>query len=236
MEEKFLTVVSKVNKTATYSLRGMMWIVIIMIIIVIGTIFEYIYKNLSQYLENDPGTFFLLVFGIILLILCCIALIMTLIYRKKEKIKKAIINEEGVTFYNNQGNIINTILYSELQSSINSDDDAYMYCTTGRYSKFYLKIYLKNKAGENVLTNIDFNFEYVILSNQIEMYRQFLKGIQCFRPDLKISPKTIKEYNLTPDFPPAKNYGKFEFIMSAFLILVGIGLIYVLMLLVRILF
>ncbi|MCS4302214.1 hypothetical protein [Chryseobacterium sp. BIGb0232] len=236
MTEKFQTIVSKVNKTATYSLMGIMWIAIIMIIMVIGTVFENMYNNISQYFENDLGTFSLLVIALFLLILCCLALILALTNRKKGKIRKAIINEKGVTFYDSRDNIINTILYSELQQSINLSHDAYMYSTTSRYPKSYLNVFLRNKAGESILTSIDFNFEYVLLSNQIEMYRQFLIGIQYFRPDLKISQQTIKEYDLSPDSPPMKKYEKFDLFISAFIFLVGLGLIYVLILLVRILF
>lgn len=156
---------------------------------------------------------------------------MSLIYRKKEKIRKAVIDEKGVTFYNHENHIINTILYSELQQAKNSSGDAFMYSTTGKYAKTYLKIYLKNKTGQIILTNIDFNFEYMILSNQFEMYRQFLRGIQCFRPDLIISRQTIEEYNLTPEFPPVKNFGTFEYIIAAFFTLTILGLIYTISLL-----
>lgn len=226
MEEKFQTVTSKINKPVTYLLTGMLWLVIIIIVIVMGVISENIYSHFRRYVEDDLNTFFILIFAQLLLLFCGIALIMSLIYRKKERMQKAVIDEKGVTFYNREDHAINTILYSELQQSKQSSSDAFIYTTTGKHAKSYLKIYLKNKSGEIVLTNIDFNFEYVILSNQFEMYRQFLKGIQCFRPDLVISRQTIEEYSLTPDFPPVKNFEAFEYLIAVFFMLAILGLIY----------
>ncbi|WP_336959640.1 hypothetical protein [Chryseobacterium contaminans] len=231
MTEKFQTVVSKVNKPITYLLTGMLWLVIIIIVTVMGVISENMYSHFRRYIEDDLSTFFILIFAQLLLLFCGIALVMSLTYRKKEKIRKAVIDEKGVTFYNNEDHVIHTILYSELQQSKQSSSDASIHTTTGRHSKSYLKIYLKNKTGDIVLTNINFNFEYVILSNQFEMYRQFLRGIQCFRPDLTISRQTIEEYHLTPDFPPVKNFEAFEYIIAGFFTLTILGLIYTISLL-----
>ncbi len=234
MTEKFGTVVSKVNKPFTYFMMGIIWVAVIMIMIVIGTVFENMYSRFSSALQNDPAIFFFLVLAQILLILCCIALIMALTYRKKQKIRKAIIDDKGVTFYNSRNHIINTILYSELQPVKSLSDDVYMYSTTGRYPKNYLKVYLRNETGEMITATIDFNFEYVVLSNQFEMYRHFLKGIQRFRPDLRINFRTIEEYNLTSDSPRAQNFGMFEWFISGFCILGAAGLIYALLVLIRV--
>ncbi|OCA79473.1 hypothetical protein BBH99_06065 [Chryseobacterium contaminans] len=231
MTEKFQTVVSKVNKPITYLLTGMLWLVIIIIVTVMGVISENMYSHFRRYIEDDLSTFFILIFAQLLLLFCGIALVMSLTYRKKEKIRKAVIDEKGVTFYNSEDHVVHTILYSELQQSKQSLSDASMHTTTGRHSKSYLKIYLKNKTGDIVLTNINFNFEYVILSNQFEMYRQFLRGIQCFRPDLTISRQTIEEYHLTPGFPPVKNFEAFEYIIAGFFTLTILGLIYTISLL-----
>lgn len=231
MTEKFETVVSKINKPITYLLTAILWLVIIIVVIVTGVISENIYSHFKNYIKYDLSTFFMLIFALLLLILCGIALIMSLTYRKKEKIRKAVIDEKGVTFYNRENHVTDTILYSDLQQSKQSSGDAFMFTTTGRHAKSYLKIYLKNKMGEIVLTNIDFNFEYMILSNQFEMYRQFLRGIQCFRPDLTISRQTIEEYQLSPDFPPIKNFGAFEYIIVGFFTLTILGLIYAISLL-----
>ncbi|VFA44419.1 hypothetical protein [Chryseobacterium indologenes] len=227
MTEKFQSVTSKINQPVTYFLTGILWLVIAIILIVVGIIAEDMCSNFRRYLQEDQGTFFILILAQFLLMFCFAALMIALTYRKEEKVQKAVINESGVTFYNSRDNIINTILYRELQQSGNSKADLFMYTTTGRYSKTYLKIYLKNTTGEIVLTSIDFNFEYVILSNQFEMYRQFLRGVQCFRPDLTISRQTIEEYSLTPDFPPVKNFEAFEYIIAGFFTLAILGLIYV---------
>lgn len=231
MTEKFQTVVSKVNKPITYFLTGILWLVIIIIVIVMGVVSENMYSHFRHYIENDLSTFFILIFAQLLLVFCGIALIMSLTYRRKEKPRKAVIDEKGVTFYNREGHLINIILYSELQHSKQSSGDAFIHITSGRHAKSYLKIYLKNKTGQIILTSIDFNFEYIILSNQFEMYRQFLRGIQCFRPDLTISRQTIEEYRLTPDFPPVKNLEAFEYIIAAFFVFTILGLIYAISLL-----
>nr|WP_315029194.1 hypothetical protein [uncultured Chryseobacterium sp.] len=232
MTEKFQTVTSKVNKPITYLLTGILWLVIIIIVIVMGVISENIYSHFKSYIKYELSTFLILIFAQLLLLFCSIALLMSFTYRKKEKIRKAVIDEKGVTFYNIEDRVMNCILYSELQHSEHLSCDAYMYTKTGKYAKSYLKIYIKNKTGQIILTSIDFNFEYVILSNQFEMYRQFLRGIQCFRPDLTISRQTIEQYRLTPDFPPtAQHFGTFEYIMVSLFILIILGLMYTLSLL-----
>lgn len=234
MIEKFQTLESKINKPVTLFFMGIIWIAVMLIIVVIGLVFNLIYNNFRQYVENDPAIFFTLIIAQILLIFCCIALIMALTYRKKQKARKAIVDENGVTFYNNRSTIIEVILYSDLQHARNSYDDVYVRNTqTVKYGKTTLQIYLKNKSGEIIPTTVDFNFELVILSNQYDLYRQFLMGIQHFRPDLKISPQTIAQYNLT-SVPQKTEFGIFEYIMAAIFILIAAGLVYIFMLLIKI--
>lgn len=233
MTEKFQIIESKINKPITYFLMGIIWIAIILIIVVIGVVFDNLYYHFRQYLENDPGIFFTLLIALLLLIFCAIALIMALTYRKQKKVRKAIVDEKGVTFYNTQNTIIETILYSDLQPAKKPSDDVYVRNTqTVKYGKTTLHVYLKNKAGKIVLSTVDFNFELVILHNQYDLYHHFLKGIQHFRPDLKISLQTIEQYNLTSE-PQKTEFGVFEYIMSAVFILIAVGLIYVFMLLIR---
>lgn len=234
MTEKFNTIESKINKPITYFLMGIIWIAVILIIVVIGFVFDHLYSNFRRYLENDPGIFFVLLIAQFFLMFCCIALIMALTYRKKQKIRKAVVDENGVTFYNYQNVIIETILYHDLKPARNSSTDVYVFNTqTVKSGKTTLQVYLKNKAGEIEPTRVDFNFELVILSNQYDLYRHFLKGIQHFRPDLKISQQTINQYNLSSE-PQKTEFGIFEYIMAAIVILIATGLMYIFMLLIKI--
>ncbi|RXM40897.1 hypothetical protein BOQ62_03400 [Chryseobacterium sp. CH21] len=234
MIEKFQTIESKINKPITWFLMGMMWIAVILIIVVIGVVFDLIYNNFRQYLEHDLGIFFTLLIAQLLLILCCIALIMALTYRKKQKIRKAVVDEKGVTFYNHQHVIMETILYYDLKPARNSSTDVHVYNTQPiKYGKTTLQVYLKNKTGEIVPTTIDFNFEWIILSNQYDLYCQFLKGVQHFRPDLRISQQAINQYNLSSE-PQKTEFGIFEYVMAAIVILIAAGLVYVFMLLIKI--
>ncbi|MEJ5052615.1 hypothetical protein WH221_22510 [Chryseobacterium culicis] len=233
MTEKFQTIESKINKPITYFLMGIIWIAVILIIGVIGVVFDLMYNNFRQYLENDPGIFFTLLIAQLLLVFCCVALIISLTYRKKEKARKVIVDERGITFYNNQNTIIETILYTDLQPAKNPSDDVYVRNTqTVKYGKTTLQIYQKNKTGEIVSSSVDFNFELVILRNPYDLYRHFLKGIQHFRPDLKISLQTIEQYNLI-SAPQKTEFGIFEYVMSAFFIMIAAGLIYVFILLIK---
>jgi hypothetical protein len=235
MTEKFQAIESKINKPVTYFLMGIIWIAIILIIVVIGVIFGHIYNHFRQYLENDPGIFFTLIIALLLLIFCAIALIMALTYRKKQRIRKAVVDEKGVTFYNNQNTIIDTLLYEELQSTQSSSDDVFVLNTqTVKYGKTTLQIYRKDRAGKIIQAPVDLNLQLVIVSNQYELYRHFLKGIQHFRPDLKISLQTIEQYNLSSE-PQKTEFGMFEYVMSAIFFLAAAGLIYVFTLVIKIL-
>ncbi|WP_114821156.1 hypothetical protein [Chryseobacterium sp. KLBC 52] len=234
MIEKFQTIESKINTPITYFLMGILWISVILIMVVIGVVFNLIYHNFSPYLEHDPGIFFTLLIAQLLLIFCCIALIMALTYRKKQKIRKAVVDEKGVTFYNNRNAIIETILYHDLQPAQNSSTDVHVFNTqTVKSGKTTLQVYLKNKAGEIGPTRVDFNFELVIVGNRYDLYRHFLKGIQQFRPDLKISQQAIDQYNLSSE-PQKTELGIFEYIMASIVILIAAGLLYVFMLLLKI--
>ncbi|MDR6485883.1 hypothetical protein J2799_000368 [Chryseobacterium vietnamense] len=235
MTEKFQAIESKINKPVTYFFMGIIWIAIILIIVIIGVIFGHIYNHFRQYLENDPGIFFTLIIALLLLIFCAIALIMALTYRKKQRIRKAVVDEKGVTFYNNQNTIIDTLLYEELQSTQSSSDDVFILNTqTVKYGKTTLQIYRKDRTGKIIQAPVDLNLQLVIVSNQYELYRHFLKGIQHFRPDLKISPQTIEQYNLSSE-PQKTEFGMFEYVMSAIFILAAAGLIYVFTLVIKIL-
>ncbi|SDI18216.1 hypothetical protein [Chryseobacterium jejuense] len=233
MTEKFQTLESKINKPVTLFLMGILWITVILIIVVIGFVFDHIFNNFRPYSEHDLGIFFTLLVAQLLLIFCCITLIIVLTYKRKQKARKAIVDEKGITFYNNRSTIIEMILYSDLQSARNSSDDVHVYNTqTVKYGKTTLQIYLKNKAGEITPTTVDFNFELVILSNRYDLYRQFLMGIQHFRPDLRISTQTIEQYNLTSE-PQKIEFGIFEYVMAAIFILIAVGLVYIFMLLIK---
>lgn len=234
MIEKFQTIESKISKPITYFLMGILWIAVILIMVVIGVVFNLIYNNFRQYLEQNLGIFFTLIIAQLLLIFCCIALIMALTYRKKQKIRKAIVDEKGITFYNNRNVIIETILYHELQPAQNSSTDVHVSNTQNvKYGKTTLQVYLKNKAGEIGPIRVDFNFELVILSNQYDLYHHFLKGIQHFRPDLRISQQAIDQYNISSE-PQKTEFGIFEYIIAAIVILISAGLVYVFMFLVKI--
>ncbi|MFP8893775.1 MULTISPECIES: hypothetical protein [Chryseobacterium] len=233
MIEKFQAIESKINTPTTYFLMGILWIAVILIMVVIGVVFNFIYNNFRQYAENDPGIFFTILIALLLLIFCWVALIMALTYRIKERARKAVVNEKGVTFYNNQNTIIETILYSDLQPAENSSDDVYVRNTqTIKYGKTTLQVYLKNKVGEIIPSTVDFNFNLIILCNQYQLYRHFLRGIQHFRPDLKISQQTIDQYNLSSE-PQKTKFGIFEYIISAVFILIAAGLVYVFILLIK---
>ncbi|MGN7866046.1 hypothetical protein [Chryseobacterium sp. 22458] len=223
MTEKFGTLESKINKLFTYFITGIIWLSIVLIIAVIGSVFDIIFRRWN----DDIGMFIIIVIAQILLIFCCTALIMSFTYRRKQKIRKVMINEEGATFYNSRNHIVDTVLYSELQHSKSSSADIYVRNTqTVKYGKITLIVFLRDKTGEMILKNIDFNFEYVILSNQYELYRHFLKGVQRFRPDLEIGRQTIEQYSLTTEHPPANEWGTFEYIMAAFFLLVVLAVIY----------
>lgn len=224
MTEKFRTLESRINKPFTYFITGIIWLGIILILVVIGSVFDYIFRHW----KDDTGIFIILVIAQILLISCCTALITSLTYRRKQKIRKVTIDEKGATFYNSRNQIVDTVLYSELQHSRSSSADIYLHNNTQtvKYGKITLKVFLRDKTGEMILKNIDFNFEYIILSNTYDLYRHFLKGVQHFRPDLAIGRQTIEHYSLTSEDPPAGKWGAFEYVMAAFFLLVVLGIMY----------
>jgi hypothetical protein len=235
MTEKFQSIESKINKPVTWLLTGLMWIVAVLIMVIIAVVFENIYHNFGRYLKNDITIIGILIFAQSILILCCLALIKGLMYKRKEKVRKVIINENGAIFYNYRNEVTGTVLYDDLRPALNTTADVYVYSTqTLKYSKTILQIYLKNESGKTIPAAVDFNFELMILSNQYELYRHFLKGIQYFRPDLEIASQTIDQYYLTSDKPLRKGLGTFEYVMIFIFLMAGAGLLYLFTLLFKI--
>ncbi|MDG4653223.1 hypothetical protein [Chryseobacterium arthrosphaerae] len=233
MTEKFRTLESRINKPFTYFITAIIWLSIILILFLIGSVFDYIFRHW----KDDTGLFIILVIAQILLISCCTALITSLTYRRKQKIRKVTLDEKGATFYNSRNQIVDTVLYSELQHSRSSSADIYLHNTqTVKYGKITLKVFLRDKTGEMILKTIDFSFEYVILSNTYDLYRHFLKGVQHFRPDLAIDRQTIEHYSLTTEDPPAGKWGTFEYVMATFFLLVVLGVIYAFIVIIKTLF
>ncbi|WP_126654163.1 hypothetical protein [Chryseobacterium aureum] len=235
MTEKFQSIESKINKPLTWLLTGLMWIMVFLIMVIIAVVFENIYQNFGSSVKNDITIMGFLIFAQIILILCCLALIKGLMYKRKRKVRKIVINENGAFFYNYRNEVTATVLYDDLHPALNAPADVYIYSTqTLKYSKTILQIYLKNESGKMIPSAVDFNFELMILSNQFELYRHFLKGIQYFRPDLRIASQTMDQYYLTPDKPSRKELGIFEYVMIFIFLTAGAGLLYLFTLLFKI--
>ncbi|MGC5745857.1 hypothetical protein [Chryseobacterium sp. NFX27] len=198
MKEKFKVMESEINRPMMYLAGSLIWLVIISVAVVIFLLFSEISgSGFMNDLEYRPSRFFILLFTEIGLVFCCLFLIYLMVNFKKKYFRRIIIDENGVSVYNIQHEMIHQTLYSELHHS----NDIYFPDISHRIHsqpsfRITLRIFKKNKTGQIMEESIDLNNNSFNIKNKFELYRHFLYGIQTFRPELTIGQRTAEYFNL----------------------------------------
>lgn len=142
--------------------------------------------------------------AMIFLLLFCIAgslagwLAYEMIRNKDEKISGLLINHQGILFLNRNDKVLSAIKYYDLVKSDNpyTKDIFSESRASGKYSDFRKNLYVhekdENQKSKKKLVSLD----VIPLKNRYDLIGHFLKGIQAFRPDLKIDPEVYKDFYL----------------------------------------
>ncbi|MBO9691614.1 hypothetical protein [Chryseobacterium sp.] len=142
--------------------------------------------------------------AMIFLFLFCIAgslagwLAYEMIRNKDEKISSLLINYQGILFLNRNDKVLSAIKYYDLVKSDNpyTKDIFSESRASGKYSDFRKNLYVhekdENQKSKKKLVSLD----VIPIKNRYDLIGHFLKGIQAFRPDLKIDPEVYKDFYL----------------------------------------
>ncbi|PTT34983.1 hypothetical protein DBR28_12890 [Chryseobacterium sp. HMWF028] len=115
-----------------------------------------------------------------------------------EKISGLLINHQGILFLNRNAKVLSEIKYQDLAKSQDpyTKDIFSESASNGKYGNFRKNLYVhekdENRKSKKKLVNLD----VIPLKNRYDLIGYFLKGIQTFRPDLKINPEVYKDFYL----------------------------------------
>ena len=229
MQEKFTSLESEINRPLTYFGIILVWTGIIATAAVILTLVcEIRDYGFTDYLYNKPDQFFILLIAGTVLTALSVFLVIYMIKGRKNDYHKVIVDEKGIAMYSAENKLISSLQYSDLCAS----NDKYLSDISSRdsYQPSFtqsLIVFKHDKSGEAVMSQISLNHNYYSFKNKYELYRHFLLGVQTFRPDLKISFRTLETYYLTPESSPAPKFGKFEWVIAVVAFAFVLGFIYV---------
>ncbi|CAD0225841.1 hypothetical protein KYG33_01590 [Chryseobacterium sp. D764] len=157
-----------------------------------------------------------------------------MIRNQDEKISGLLINHQGILFLNRKEKILSEIKYQDLIKSKDSyTKDIYSESQNlGKYSNFRKNLYVHEKDETGKPKKKLINLDVIPLKNRYDLIGHFLKGVQTFRPDLKIDSEVYKDFYLdekTLRYAPdhLKSDMKVKIITIAVVILVIIAFRYI---------
>ncbi|MYZ59120.1 hypothetical protein EH151_04350 [Elizabethkingia anophelis] len=133
------------------------------------------------------------------------------VYEKKTQIKRMIVNKDGIFYYNNENKVADKVLYTDLcgygftyDIGINLEykypvKEFTVFNPRKKRIRFHLEAVnadLKPLLQALNNGNISSNSLNGAISNEVELQKHFIRGIQIFRPDLKIDPLILKLFRL----------------------------------------
>jgi len=190
---------SRINHYATNFGALLVWIIVVIFTgLAIFTLYELAQRDVLSYFKNQPLRFL----GLALVIILCSAagffIASYLLKIKKHHRYNILVNDQGAFIFSQDGKISEQFLYSELcaaEENYNSDISVLI---NYRFNTTKLIIHQKTGSGEIKKLNLSFQREYYVIKNRFQLYRHFLKGVQIFRPDIKIQYHTLLHFQLIP--------------------------------------
>ncbi len=191
-ETTFPGIESEINRFSSFVLR----------VIFLGIIFSFfclfvlgpIYGIYKRGLETILVTA-LICWSIFLLIL--IPVLRHYIIRRNNIISKIVVNSSGLLFYNSKNEIVQQILYTELQPS-KQNFDIYAVTPVGSSMVPLLEVTVQQEKKGEETKRIDINLPLHVVKNKFTLYAHFMHGISIFRPDLKIDPIALRTFSIDP--------------------------------------
>ncbi|UKB77818.1 hypothetical protein [Chryseobacterium sp. MEBOG07] len=117
---------------------------------------------------------------------------------KDKKIGGMLINDQGILFLNRNDKVLSEIRYQDLAKSQDPyTKDIYSEAASnGKYGNFRKNLYVHEKDENRKSRKKLINLDIITLKNRYDLIGHFLKGIQTFRPDLKIDTEVYTDFYL----------------------------------------
>ncbi|AJW65110.1 hypothetical protein VO54_03684 [Elizabethkingia miricola] len=195
MGKEFISVESKPRQYANIIINILMYICFLGVPVFTSLFLLYIG-------EYGTGLLILLVFSGILIFW------RLSVYEKKSQIKRMIVNKDGIFYYDDKNKVADKILYTDLCGNgltydigVNLENKYHpvkeftVFNPGKRRIRFHLELVNTNlKTLVQTLNNeyINSNLLNGAMNNEVELQKHFIRGIQIFRPDLKIDPLILK--------------------------------------------
>lgn len=190
---------SEINYRALRFGAILVWIIVALFgAIAIMVMSELIRKNPIDLLMNDLSsllayiTIFLLSGG------GSFFIAYYLLYLKKHNKYTALVNEEGAFIFFQDGEISQQFLYSDLCATNENAYSDISVMINSKFNSMKLLVHQKTNSGEVQKHILSFQWEYYPLKNRFQLYQHYLKGVQIFRPDIKIQYITMLHFQLVP--------------------------------------
>lgn len=204
-QKKFSEMESEINDTITSIGAALVGFSILLLLIVATFPIDHLTKHgFVDYMVNEPGHFIALIVIEVLSLGGSMFIGLYLIRAKKNNKYTVIVNEKGAYILSPHGGIAEQFLYSELCPSNENFSSDINLRINSRYVTPRLILYKKGKHDTCEKQLLSFQWEYYSLKNRFELYQHFLKGVQIFRPDLKIQYIALLHFQLVGEADAGK--------------------------------
>lgn len=187
-------------RSETYSpeyIARLRWSIVVLFAVIAIVLLGFFIDALSD-TSTDTATD--MIFFVLFLISGSLAgwLAYEMMRNQDEKISGLLINHEGILFLNRKEKVLSEIKYQDLVKSKDPyTKDIYSESQNpGKYSNFRKKLYVHEKDETGKSKKKLVNLDVIPLKNRYDLIGHFLKGIQTFRPDLKIDPEVYRDFYL----------------------------------------
>lgn len=200
IEGEFPQMESEINYPLTYLAAVLTWIIVLIFsFLAVFTLYELLRFGIVNYLAEKTEHFFALITMVVFCTLGSYFIAAYYLRAKKNNKYNIIVNDKGALIFCPNGKILQQFLYSELCSAKQHDPFDITLILNIKYNLTRLTVYIKGNDDEKTMQIVNFQWEYYILKNKFELYQHFLKGVQNYRPDLKIQYSTLLHFQLIED-------------------------------------
>lgn len=106
------------------------------------------------------------------------------------------VNDRGAFIFDRYGKISEQVLYTDLHTTTEKYDSDISLEFNMKINKQWFIIYKKTESNEVTKYNLSFQKDFYALKNNYELYQYFLRGVQIFRPDIKIQYHTALHFKI----------------------------------------
>ena len=196
VKEKFSALESEINLRATNFAAVLVWIIVALFAgLAIIWVDQLIRPDFLEYYSNNILDFSASIIIIFLSAATSFFLARYLLRRKYNKYTVSV-NDQGAFIFDRYGKISEQVLYTDLQATTKKYDSDISLEFNRKLNKQWFIIYKKTESNEVTKYNLRFQKDFYALKNNYELYQHFLRGVQIFRPDIKIHYHTAIHFKI----------------------------------------